>query len=227
MKLYVNGCSFCWGANLKDRENEAFSFLLQKELGCTLINDSKGGSSNQEILRRTLNTDLDDCFVIIGWTGIFRYEYCENITDLAKKTIHYKWQGVLPSGTKNYNWPIEPIDWYVVNFMNQVLALQNYLKYKNIPFFFFLSFEQIQEIMWDSQDPKTHKKNISYNFNRYYKHIDKKTFPSLFNKDLIWTNYVDYTEGNGFNRSGGHPDKDNHREWADYLKESCNLEDYL
>ena len=78
MKLYTNGCSWVWGDELKDRENEAFPFLLQKKLNCQLIDDSECGSDNQRILRTTLKADLpiqSDCFVIIGWASIIRYEY--------------------------------------------------------------------------------------------------------------------------------------------------------
>jgi len=224
MKLYVNGCSFCFGAELKDHKTESFPNLIKKELDCELVDDSSGGSSNQKILRETLNRDLtDDYFVIIGWSGIFRYERLASEERRKQENVYTDngWENFVPLHDK-YDWPTQPIDWYVIGFLNQVLALQNYLKYKNIPFFFFNSFEQIQEIMWEHQD-KSHKVNTNYDFSRYYKHIDEDTFPSLFDEKLIWTNYIDYTNGNGTTRSGGHPSKENHEDWAKYLIETCKL----
>ena len=130
-RLYVNGCSFVWGDELEDRENEAFPFLLEKKLNCELINDSMPGASNERILRTTLSRDLSDCFVIIGWTSLFRYEYFED-----------GWETVY---TQNQV-PYLKVEWFIMNFINQVLAVQNYLKYNNIPFFFFLSFANNMEI---------------------------------------------------------------------------------
>jgi hypothetical protein len=91
MILYTNGCSFVYGDELKDRENEAFPFLLQKRLGCGLIQEASCGSNNQRILRSTIglpdnrasyesNRDYNlhekltrDDFVIIGWSSIFGF----------------------------------------------------------------------------------------------------------------------------------------------------------
>ena len=54
---------------------------------------------------------------------------------------------------------------------------------------------------------------------RYLEHfdlIDKDTFPSLFNSDLIFKNYC---ENNGLNdfMPEGHPTPEQHKMWSEYL----------
>lgn len=195
MNLYTNGCSFVWGDELKDRENEAFPFLLKKRLGCELINDAQCGSNNQQILRMTLSRKFDNHFVIIGWSSIYRYEY-----------YNKEWMNVNPTDGEKFKtlqWFKE--DWFVVNFVNQVLTLQNYLKYNNIPFFFFLSFDTINRL----------------DYLGYFNLIDEKTFPSLFNEEL---NFRSYCLNNGQSMTqgfDGHPTKESHKLWTNYLYENC------
>ena len=205
MNLYTNGCSFVLGDELDDRENEAFPYLLQKRLNCELINDAQRGSNNQRILRTTLNTNLDNQFVMVGWSSIYRYEY-----------YHEEWIGINPSDGEKFkklnkrlsnsvHWFKE--DWFYVNFLNQVLALQNHLKYHNIPFFFFLSFDIINRL--DYVD--------------YFDLIDEETFPSLFNSDLDFRSYCLKNGQEMTSGFDGHPTKESHKLWADYLYENSNI----
>ena len=199
VKLYTSGCSYVWGDELEDRKNEAFPYLLKNRLNCELTDDSQCGSDNQRILRSTLKTDLTDCFVIIGWAGITRYEYYDRDSE--------NWEsGICPINMDDYP-PIHKYfeyDWFVINFLNQVLALQNYLKYNNIPFFFFMSYPMYKEKQMD--------------YLEHFDLIDKNTFPSLFNSDLIFKNYC---ENNGLNdfMPEGHPTPEQHKMWSEYLYE--------
>ena len=197
MRLYTNGCSFVWGDELEDRGNEAFPFLLKDRLGCELINESRRGSSNQRILRTTLARKFEkDTFVIIGWSSIYRYEY--HVDGIPYQT------GPRDGAKFRVIKDLEE-EWFIVNFLNQVLALQNHLKYHNIPFFFFLSFTgaSIDGGLFDL--------------------VDKETFPSLFNNDLVFRDYCINNGAlmtKGFN---GHPTKESHQVWADYLYENSNI----
>jgi hypothetical protein len=206
MKLYTNGCSWVWGDELKDRENEAFPFLLQKKLNCQLIDDSECGSDNQRILRTTLKADLpiqSDCFVIIGWASIIRYEYYDRDSTTWVSNICSAFTEEYPPIHKYFEY-----DWFVINFLNQVLALQNYLKYNNIPFFFFESYPMYKE------------KDMDYL--EHFDLIDKDTFPSLFNPDLIFMNYC---KNNGLNNFMPklHPTKEQHKLWSEYLYEKIRV----
>jgi hypothetical protein len=78
MILYVNGDSHSIGVELKD-PTQAWPCLLANRLGLPLVNDAKSGGSNPRILRTvsnfTTNSDLQDIFVIIGWTSWEREEW--------------------------------------------------------------------------------------------------------------------------------------------------------
>ena len=240
MILYTNGCSFVWGDELKDRENEAFPFLLQKRLGCELIQEASCGSNNQRILRSTIGlpdyrasqeSDRDynlhekltrDDFVIIGWSSIYRYEYYSDEI----------WNEVTPTDGKKFK-VIKYFkeEWFIVNFLNQVLALQNHLKYHNIPFFFFLSFAGapvygVKDYEYDGRNATFPDKPIvdwvDY-YSEFFDLVDKETFPSLFNNDLV---FRDYCFGHGEEMASGlngHPTKESHKLWADYLYENSSI----
>jgi hypothetical protein len=105
MKLFTNGCSFTWGGEIREnesiplttnlenfRETRVWSAHLHKKLKTTeLHNLSKGGASNQRIVRTTLdffidkldnNIPVDDFVAVIQWTDLSRYE----VWDETKKT---------------------------------------------------------------------------------------------------------------------------------------------
>jgi hypothetical protein len=246
MKLYTNGCSFVWGDELKDRKNEAFPFLLQKRLGCELIQEASCGSNNQRILRSTIglpdwtalsgeglggeNSGRDwklhekltkDDFVIIGWSSIYRYEYYQN-----------EWNNVSPAdGEKFKVIKYFKEEWFIVNFLNQVLTLQNHLKYHNIPFFFFLSFAGApiggkKEYGYDERNATFPDKPIvdwvDY-YSEFFDLVDRETFPSLFNNDLVFRDYC-FNHGEEMTHGiDGHPTKESHKLWTDYLYENINI----
>lgn len=78
MILYVNGDSHSVGSELKDPA-QAWPCLLADRLGLTLVNDAKAGGSNTRILRTagnfTNHSNLQNIFVIIGWTSWEREEW--------------------------------------------------------------------------------------------------------------------------------------------------------
>ena len=53
MKIYFDGCSFCWGAELKEEE-ERYSKLVCNALGAHESNKSRAGASNFRIARQCL-----------------------------------------------------------------------------------------------------------------------------------------------------------------------------
>jgi|TARA_B100001079_G_C16402073_1_gene511862 hypothetical protein len=228
MKLYTNGCSFVWGDELEDRENKAFPFLLQKKLNCELIDNSRCASDNQRILRDALTRDLTDHFVIIGWTLIFRYEYYDLDYDGPNKYIidGGKWVTHTPN-IKEYKkfGKYFTYDWFVINFVNQVVALQNHLKYYKIPFFFFMSYPifpswpllNLKEGVKANSDIDRIRKYL-YHFDL----IDESTFPSIFNQDLTFS---DYCINNGLNNFMPklHPTKEQHKLWSEYLYEKIRV----
>jgi len=110
MKLFANGCSFTWGAEIIEnelgfarsdqnfwdvksqqfREENSYPFFLHKSLNTdSYINRAWGGASNQRTVRTTLDffiselekgTNISDYVAIIQWTSTTRYEIYDNET---------------------------------------------------------------------------------------------------------------------------------------------------
>ena len=61
MKIYFDGCSRTWGGELENREQERFSSLICKKLDAEEYNISRGGASNERIVRQLLvENDITD-----------------------------------------------------------------------------------------------------------------------------------------------------------------------
>jgi len=85
MKIYFDGCSRTWGGELENREQERFSSLICKKLDAEEYNISRGGASNERIVRQLLveNDITDYDLAIIQMTFPSRTEY-----------FYQKWRGV-------------------------------------------------------------------------------------------------------------------------------------
>ena len=54
MKIYFDGCSWTWGAELKDPYQSRYSKIISDKLGAEEYNISKCGASNNRITRQLL-----------------------------------------------------------------------------------------------------------------------------------------------------------------------------
>ena len=54
MKIYFDGCSWTWGAELEDPYQSRFSKIISDKLGAEEYNISKRGASNHRIVRQLL-----------------------------------------------------------------------------------------------------------------------------------------------------------------------------
>ena len=73
MRLYFNGCSFTYGAELDRPEMSSWPTLFAKQVGAEFLNDAVDGGSNQRIMYNTIqNTNDYDCFVV-AWTDYSRF----------------------------------------------------------------------------------------------------------------------------------------------------------
>jgi len=100
MKIYFDGCSWCWGAELKDPFNSRYSKIISNKLSAEEYNISKRGASNNRIVRQLLvdhkNINEFD-LVIIQLTYPQREEYydksskkfkdCTNWSQVAKYSL--------------------------------------------------------------------------------------------------------------------------------------------
>ena len=94
MKIYFDGCSWTYGAELENPEEERFSKVLCNELGAEEYNIAQGGGSNDRIVRNLLvehEHNIEDYdLAVIQMTYPVRTEFYDN-----------KWIRVNPKN--NYN----------------------------------------------------------------------------------------------------------------------------
>ena len=79
MKIYFDGCSNTWGAELAEPEVSRYSRLVSDHFGAEEYNVSKRGSSDKRIMRNLLEADLEPYdYVIVQLTCKNRTEFWDN-----------------------------------------------------------------------------------------------------------------------------------------------------
>ena len=113
MKIYVNGDSYAWGAELENPEQVRFSRLISNQFECEEINQSLCGNSNHIIFPTTKkwieNNDTTDTYFIIVLTDFQRGD--------RKKQLFF------PESS-------------LINFGKELLSMQDYFKKYNLNYFF-------------------------------------------------------------------------------------------
>ena len=76
MKIYFDGCSVTFGAELEDKKTERYSRLVANHFGAEDYNIATGGGSNRRMLRNLLSHDLSQYdIVVIQMTKRMRTEF--------------------------------------------------------------------------------------------------------------------------------------------------------
>ena len=92
MKIYFDGCSWTWGAELEDPYQSRFSKIISDKLGAEEYNISKRGASNHRIVRQLLvdhkNISEFD-LVIIQLTLPHREEYYDKRSETFKDCTNW------------------------------------------------------------------------------------------------------------------------------------------
>jgi len=134
MRLLTVGDSFTYGEELSDLNN-AWPFLLGKELRYDVTNLAKPGSGNTRMVRHCVEQVNNYDLVIIAWSHFAR-------TELADENGFYDlWPGCshLPHVEYSY-WRAEVIKYYTKHhndhylynqYLVNIVLLQNYLKSQN------------------------------------------------------------------------------------------------
>jgi len=140
MNLYFNGCSHTHGDELPDPSTQAWPAIVAQELGCTFLNDSCSGGTNDRIMYRTIkNIDQFDKFYI-AWTYISRFtryradnnhevNFNSHLThNLYSNTEEFQLYGLL-----HYkNWYNELYAFKL--WLQNIILLQNLFRAKNKPY---------------------------------------------------------------------------------------------
>lgn len=183
--LYAIGDSFTYGEELIDKSH-AWPQVLGSRLGYQVINAGEPASSNDKIVRKTLEyltekpkVDL----VVIGWSLAGRSEY-------ADETGYYDiWPGSRGNLFKHSNsmWRHELINHVTLHhnmeamykkFLQQVILMQRYLESLNIKY-----------IMLNVLQNDEYKKHKFSNYIQYHEQVNTETFLGFDQSGMIeWAN---------------------------------------
>ena len=128
MKIFVNGCSFTYGADLENI-NDRYSTFLSDDV----VNIGRGGQCNDLIVDRSIEwLENNECdFVIIQFTMNTRFSMWR-----SGKWISIRPGKALDKITKFYYDKIYTNQLGIRNLWKNVYAIENYLESREIPYLF-------------------------------------------------------------------------------------------
>jgi hypothetical protein len=134
MKLLTVGDSFTYGEELSDINN-AWPYLLGKQLGYEVTNLGKPGAGNNKILRNTLENADEHDLVIVSWSHFARIEFADEhgIYDIWPGNAGNLFQGNLAYRKDIINYINRHHDdlYLYSQYLINIILLQNYLQQYN------------------------------------------------------------------------------------------------
>ena len=184
MKLLTVGDSFTYGEELENL-HQAWPYKLSDKLKAELVNLGQPASSNDSIIRRTVDFLINEPkidLVVIGWSNIGRSEYAD---EFGYYDVWPGYQGNL-FAKDGSNWRNELVD-YVSRyhsaeaihkkFIQQVILLQGYLESKNIRY-----------IMLNILQNEYYKKKWFNGQTNYFSQVNKEKFIGFNDSGMMeWT----------------------------------------
>jgi hypothetical protein len=218
--IITNGCSFTWGDELSNREQEAYPYIIGKKFNCSVRNLAENAQSNEAIVRTTIEYlmthDLSDYdpVLIIGWSGISRKEIW---TGSEWHKITATGMGHDPYAKAHFKY-LQSEKQDNLEFFNHVLLMQLLLEKLKINYFFFrIDDGQTLQTLKDGSN-----KSVTDGFNMghmplssYFDLINLDKFPCYTNNDLTFKTYI--LNNGGELKPGKHPDEKSHKIFADYI----------
>ena len=175
------GDSFTYGEELSDI-HAAWPYKLASMLGASVINLGQPASSNDSILRRTMDhlsatNDID--LVVIGWSNIGRSEFADEFG------YYDVWPGYRGNlfARDGSNWRNELVDYISKyhnseaihrKFIQQVILLQSYLQSRNIKY-----------IMLNIIQNEYYKKKFFDGNQQYFDQVDNDKFIGFNESGMI------------------------------------------
>jgi len=195
--ILFNGCSFVLGAELPNLEQDRFSRLVSDHFGLKELNVSKGGGSNQRIVRTTFEHFNENVkAVVIGWTHASRME-----------VFFSKWQSVnsqninsIPTAIRDYYLDIHSGQQSLAAYYSYILQIQKLCKISNIPLIMFNSIN----IGYGLQELSPETETL-----QYIQQIDFSENIWLFDPIDGLETFDSFSFNDKF--EGGHPREDSHR----------------
>jgi hypothetical protein len=196
------GDSFTAGAELINPNRDSWPFLLAKKNNWQVVNQGKGGGSNDRIVRITLEEMQNEYdLVIIAWTSYDRFEV--NNIDISIYTSEnrplldeWKW-------TKDYYKYGYDAYYSFTRYLRQIILLQSYFKQCNQKYLFCNAMDTPE--LYLKQDYNTPKYLLDQ--------IDKNYFIGWPNEHMgVW-------QGDCPKGPGGHPLELGHQRIAEQINE--------
>lgn len=136
-RLIVNGCSFTYGQELEDPNNQCWGKLTANKLGIPFTNLAECGAGNDRIYRTTVDhlyqsNDEYPLYIIAFSYSARREEYYESIKDYGQVSINLDYEctnEIERFVVENYNSVV-----YAHRKLLHWLATVNALKANNIPY---------------------------------------------------------------------------------------------
>jgi len=227
--------------NVNDKLNDSYRlpkvwpYKLGTKLNIEVINEAIAGSSNDGIIRRTINkvTELlnvykkEEIHVIIGLTSPERKDFYH------KKDNDYGWDVLYPLDSseiteerKLFKKVYSSIYWnkeeYFSRYLQSVFLLHNFFRSKGIEHTFFNAFYQDNDGNFKYDLNKSLELFEAKTSNNYLKSIGIKTLLTEYKKivksNFCNTSFKSYIEYNAKDIYDGiHPNEKGHELWANYL----------
>jgi hypothetical protein len=230
--LYVNGCSWTWGSELRDpaypsianefdpvhedyRLKHAWPNQVGFYLGLPVVNGSEPGSSNQRMLRTTI-LDVGDLvaqgrkpLVIIAWSQLQRFELFD-----MKNNSYRQFVGAgdpnLPGFALDLwtKWSTSRSDLY--RWLEQMTLLDSWFRQRQINYVYIPAFKEVLDAL---DDYKEESLVMSYlkGWNR-----EQNLAPISLNQVLSSYTYISYGRG-------GHPLQNGHKLISNYVKAQIDI----
>ena len=131
------GDSFTYGAELADREQDAWPFVLGRELNLDVENLAVPAGSNDRTFRVAVNKTASNNYklVICGWTEVSRIDTTAHGEELqitsASTWLHDKFPWVKDYYANHYSEQLAQETW-----LTKVIALQDFFKQRNQKYIF-------------------------------------------------------------------------------------------
>ena len=212
MKLFTVGCSFTYGEELPNPEQQCWPRLLADRLGYELVNDGRPGVGNEYIVRKTIQAvaELKPDLVAIGWTSCGRVELADEygVYDIwpgcssrvfEQNKLSFR-QEAIKYITRYNNDEHEYRRW-----LRQVILLQSFLKQHNIDY-----------IMCNVFDNQHRYHKFAKHNQGYYDLIDTDHFVGWPTDGMVEWSYPHPIA------PGGHPLEQGHQAIAEKLYEACS-----
>jgi len=239
MKIVFAGCSFTWGAELKNREEQRYSRLVCNKLGAEEINVSRYGYSNDLLLHKFLKycTSTEGGkpdIAVIQWTQMSRWQkWNDSQNDWEPLTIQMA--GIQMAGKKatpmNGDAYTNQRRWNAFRYYRHVYtdqhAIENY--WKNV----YLAKQyckdnDIKLIMMDKSDITRQTRSIDYvspyqSLWEIGKSPNKNKFAFIFGDIVPFSKSMTPAERQEYWMERQHPTPKGHQMIADYVEEQIQL----